>query len=273
MRPGEFRQVADRANAAIEDAVTEVLRAVEGRKPPDVDFFIFLAAVVRGVLDRVESRHFNPLGVRFPSAATRMLPEEGQTPDPAPTAADVTCAEVARFLIGRTLAAEANPRTGAIFSLGAVMAEEGEPRAQAIPKDLPSAGVSGAVARALERGKLARAALEADEGGSKSSEQVADLLDVTRQAIDQKRRARQLVAWQNASGHWRFPVWQFDPQTARPYPGLAPILAALPGDPWTDMIFFLSRDEGLGQRPLDLLRSGRAKRVVAAALRYGHQGA
>jgi hypothetical protein len=39
------------------------------------------------------------------------------------------------------------------------------------------------------------------------------------------------------------------------------------------MIFFLSRDETLGTRPLDLLRGGRAKRVVPAALRYAGQGA
>lgn len=131
---------------------------------------------------------------------------------------------------------------------------------------------SQAVAHALDRGKLARVALEKDEGGSKSSEQIAELLGVTRQAVDQRRRARHLVAWRDAAGHWRFPVWQFDPKTAQPYPGLPSILAALPGDPWSDMIFFLSRDETLDARPLDLLRCGRAKRVVPAALRYSGQG-
>ncbi|MBV9488502.1 MAG: hypothetical protein JO069_02100 [Verrucomicrobia bacterium] len=132
---------------------------------------------------------------------------------------------------------------------------------------------SDAIARALERGKLARSVLEEEEGGAKSSEQIAELLGITRQAVDQRRRSRRLVAWQDAASHWRFPVWQFDPVTARPYPGLDSILAALPGDPWSDMIFFLSNDETLGARPLDFLRSGRAKRAVLSAMRYGRQGA
>jgi hypothetical protein len=130
---------------------------------------------------------------------------------------------------------------------------------------------SEAFVRALERGKIARSVMEQEEGGSRSSEQIAELLGISRQAVDQRRRSRRLVAWQDSADHWRFPIWQFDPATARPYPGLNSILAALPDDPWSDMIFFLSKDETLGARPLDFLRSGRAKRAVLAALRYSGQ--
>lgn len=129
-----------------------------------------------------------------------------------------------------------------------------------------------AIARAIDRGALVRKDMEEDEGGSRSSEQIAELLNITRQAVDQRRRARKLVAWQDAAGHWRFPVWQFD-ETGRPFPDLASILEELPGDPWSDMIFFLSESESLRARPLDLLRRGKSKRVRLAAMRFGRQGA
>jgi hypothetical protein len=129
-----------------------------------------------------------------------------------------------------------------------------------------------AIARAIDRGALVRKEMEEDEGGSRSSEQIAELLNITRQAVDQRRRARKLIAWQDAAGHWRFPVWQFD-ETGRPFPDLASILEELPGDPWSDMIFFLSESESLRARPLDLLRRGKSKRVRLAAMRFGRQGA
>lgn len=129
-----------------------------------------------------------------------------------------------------------------------------------------------AILRALDRGVLARKEMEEEEGGSRSSEQIAELLNITRQAVDQRRKARRLIAWQDGAGHWRFPVWQFN-ETGRPFQELAAILAELPGDPWSDMIFFLSESESLRGRPLDLLRGGKAKQVRLAAMRFGRQGA
>jgi hypothetical protein len=120
---------------------------------------------------------------------------------------------------------------------------------------------------------LARKGMEQEEGGSRSSDQIADLLGITRQAVDQRRKARKLIAWQDEAAHWRFPVWQLN-EMGRPYPELAAILEELPGDPWSDMIFFLSESESLhGARPLDLLRRGKAKGARLAAMRFGRQGA
>jgi hypothetical protein len=129
-----------------------------------------------------------------------------------------------------------------------------------------------AIARALERGVLARKEMEQEEGGSRSSDQIAELLGITRQAVDQRRKARKLIAWQDEAAHWRFPVWQFN-EMGRPYPDLATILEELPGDPWSDMIFFLSESESLRARPLDLLRRGKAKGARLLAMRFGRQGA
>jgi hypothetical protein len=129
-----------------------------------------------------------------------------------------------------------------------------------------------AIVRANNRGVLVRKAMEEVEGGSRSREQIAELLGIASQEVDQRRRDRKFIAWQDAVGHWRFPVWQFD-KTGRPFPDLASILDALPGDPWSDMIFLLSESESLRARPLDLLRRGKGKRVRMAAMRFGRQGA
>jgi hypothetical protein len=129
-----------------------------------------------------------------------------------------------------------------------------------------------AILRALDRGVLLRKEMEEAEGGSRSSEQIAELLGITRQAVDQRRKARRLIAWQDAAGHWRFPLWQFN-EAGRPFADLEAILAELPGDPWSYMIFFLSESEMLRGRPLDLLRRDKAKQVRLAAMRFGRQGA
>jgi hypothetical protein len=67
-------------------------------------------------------------------------------------------------------------------------------------------------------------------------------------------------------------TWQFN-EMGRPYQDLATILDELPGDPWSDMIFFLSESESLRARPLDLLRKGKAKGARLVAMRFGRQGA
>jgi hypothetical protein len=293
MRVSDLSAEEEKANAAIEIAALEALCTIEALRPPDLDHKTF----VRAVLDRIEAHRVESSRDALEQAALasahrssalalanlydwRHRSVEGESGDlPAALAAHSEVVKHLTVSLKRLLRAAArraivekdaprpylgNPASAAVQVVGIAPGSAGRPAQEG-----EGALASEAVARALERGKLARAALEADEGGSQSSEQVAALLGVTRQAVDQRRRARHLVAWQDSSGHWRFPVWQFDPQTARPYPGLAPILAALPGDPWSDMIFFLSRDETLGARPLDLLRGGRAKRVVPAALRYG----
>jgi len=133
---------------------------------------------------------------------------------------------------------------------------------------------SAAMRRALLRGVIARQELECLEGGSCSSEEMAERLAITRQAIDVRRKERRLVAWRDAQGHWRFPVWQLDEKSGRPLKGLEESLAALPDDEWSWMLFFLSPNADLPDRtrPLDLLRAGRPAPVLAAAQRYGRHG-
>lgn len=128
------------------------------------------------------------------------------------------------------------------------------------------------VARALSRGLTARHELATAEGGSLSSEEVADLLGISKTAVLKRFHAGRLLAWrderQNAV---RFPAWQFD--QGRVLAGLGEALAVLAEgerlDDWGRVLFFLQSSAVLrGGRPLDALREGRAGAVVKAARAY-----
>jgi hypothetical protein len=136
------------------------------------------------------------------------------------------------------------------------------------------AGPELARAKLLARGVLARRRLEAAEGGAISTEEVAENLHLTRQAVDLRRQKGQLVAWRTSEKRWRFPVWQFGPD-GRPLGGLSECIVATELDnEWAAMIFFLSPAESLdGLRPLDLLRDLRVSAAVAYSERYDRHGA
>lgn len=121
----------------------------------------------------------------------------------------------------------------------------------------------------LASGILARKGLEQAEGGSLSSEEVAELLGLKhRPSVAYKRRARELIAWRVTTGKWRYPRWQFTPNGI--LPGIKECLRALQTDNgFGAMVFFLSPRHSLGgQRPLDLLRDGKIKEAVAVAERH-----
>ena len=121
----------------------------------------------------------------------------------------------------------------------------------------------------LASGILARKELEQAEGGSLSSEEVAELLGLKhRPSVAYKRRARELIAWRVTTGKWRYPRWQFTANGI--LPGIRECLKALQTDNgFGAMIFFLSPRHSLGgKRPLDLLRKGDIKEAVAVAERH-----
>ena len=131
-----------------------------------------------------------------------------------------------------------------------------------------------AMERAFARGVVARKEMEGEEGGSYSEDEAARLLDITPQSVEGRRKARRMIAWQNESGNWRFPVWQFSANGM--LPGVETCLKELDlgEDGWGFMIFFLSPRYTLeGKRPLDLLRERRFKPAIAAARRHDRQGA
>jgi hypothetical protein len=149
--------------------------------------------------------------------------------------------------------------------------------AQAIDSLIPhsKAKVSEEKAReiVLARGALARKRLEQAEGGAISAEQVAGLLGLSRQGVDYLRKAKRIVAWRLTTGKWHYPLWQF--HNGRVRPGISECLKELPsGDPWSQMIFFLSPRESLsGRRPLDLIVSGDVPNAITVARRHQRHGA
>ena len=110
-------------------------------------------------------------------------------------------------------------------------------------------------------------------GGALTSEQVAEILGISRQAVDKRRAANQLLALTQGRRGYSYPSFQFgDGKTIL---GLEEILGELKDlDPWMQMVFFTSPHERLnGKTPLEQLRKGSVNEVKAAASGYGEQGA
>jgi hypothetical protein len=109
------------------------------------------------------------------------------------------------------------------------------------------------------------------EGGAVSASEAVRLLGVSRQAVDKRRRAGQLVSLSTGKRGYRYPVWQFDASGERGIlEGLEEVLLRLqPLDQWHCASFFLeARDELGGESPLALLRraaAGDLEKVLAAA--------
>ena len=129
------------------------------------------------------------------------------------------------------------------------------------------------LARAKLRGLQVRERLLAAEGGVLTAEEAAELLGITRQAIDNRRKRGKLLGVQLGKRGYRYPTWQFTPDGM--LPGLSQTLQALHDlSPWIQLSFLLNDNAWLdGLRPLDLLRQGQIEPVVDAAGKYGEQSA
>jgi hypothetical protein len=128
------------------------------------------------------------------------------------------------------------------------------------------------LAKAKIRGLLAKPKLLEAENGSVSAEEAAQMLGITRQAVDKRRKQGKLIALPAGRSH-RYPAWQF--ADGKTLPGLESVLKALSvRDPWMQAAWMLNGNFGLeGDRPLDRLRAGKMDAVLAAAALYGEQGA
>jgi hypothetical protein len=122
-------------------------------------------------------------------------------------------------------------------------------------------------ARARQSGREAWMKLLEAEGGTLTSEQVAERLGRSRQAVHQRQRKGQLLAVAGPRGVL-YPVWQFSGGSV--LEGLADILEAL-GDtpaPMAVQFFLTGRGALEGDRPLDALRAGRVDDVKRAAAEF-----
>jgi hypothetical protein len=92
-------------------------------------------------------------------------------------------------------------------------------------------------------------------GGALASTKVAQLLGVSRQAIEKRRRANTLLAVR-IGGDWRYPRCQFDESEGTVVAGLSKLLDVFAeAGPWVALDFLLAPDEALGnETPMQRLR-------------------
>jgi len=126
---------------------------------------------------------------------------------------------------------------------------------------------------ALVRGLRGREELLRYEGGTISAGEAAMLLGVTRQSVDNRRRANKLIGLSLGRRGYAYPVWQFAQNGT--LPGLTEALAVLQHfSPWMQAHFMTTGDARLGgTTPLDALREGRVDDVLRAAHAFGEHGA
>lgn len=110
-------------------------------------------------------------------------------------------------------------------------------------------------------------------GGALNSEQAAEVLGISRQAVDKRRASNQLLALTQGRRGYGYPSFQFEDGTT--IAGLEEVLGELKDlDPWMQMVFFTSPNDRLGDKtPLQGLKKGLVSEVKAAASGYGEQGA
>lgn len=106
------------------------------------------------------------------------------------------------------------------------------------------------------RGQLALRRLIGQHGGSLTAAEVAQLLDITPDAVRKRSRRGGLLTLPRG-GHSVFPLFQFDVEAGRIVPGFSELLALLDTDSAPAKLrFFLTPDQDLGTTPIEALRDG-----------------
>ena len=123
---------------------------------------------------------------------------------------------------------------------------------------------------AIARGKQVYLQLQAAEGGSLSTKEVATKLGISQTTILRRYRQEQIFAWHEGQ-NLRFPAWQFHKNQV--LVGIKEVLHLFNTDQRLDdagrLLFFLSNLGFLeGKRPLDYLRDGKPSKVLMAAQGY-----
>lgn len=110
-------------------------------------------------------------------------------------------------------------------------------------------------------------------GGPLSSLRVAEVLRISRQAVDKRRAANQLLALTQGKRGYTYPGFQFE--NGKAINGLEEVLFELRAlDPWMQLRFFTSTNERLHQQSaIEALGNGKLQEVIQAASGYGEQGA
>lgn len=129
------------------------------------------------------------------------------------------------------------------------------------------------LAPAFIRGIEAKRKLIEEHGGTWTAEKAGEVLGITRQAVDKRRRAGTLIGLTTGRYGYRYPIWQFTQSGA--VPGLEDVLTALAShDEWMQAAFLISKNPRLnGRTPIEMLKAGKLDQVLNAAQVYGEHGA
>lgn len=129
------------------------------------------------------------------------------------------------------------------------------------------------LAPAFLRGIEAQRRLLDASGGTLTAQEAGEVLGISRQAVEKRRKAHTLIGLTTGRHGYRYPAWQFT--NSGVLPGLEDVLKALePNDEWMQAAFFLGKNPRLGDRtPVEMLEGGEVTRVLDAAQVYGEHGA
>jgi hypothetical protein len=143
--------------------------------------------------------------------------------------------------------------------------------ALAQPEAISDIGEDEPFERARLRGLRIRERMLRERGGTLTVEQAAQLLAITRQGVDKRRRSGRLLALSTGRRGYAYPAWQF--RSGSVLPGFERVLKELAvQDPWMQAGFFLSTAASLdGVTPLEALERGDIDGVCRAARAYGEQ--
>lgn len=146
-------------------------------------------------------------------------------------------------------------------------------KALSAPSVAPELAAKDPLAAATLRGAERQQQLLRESGGAFSGAEVAKVLDISRQAVDKRRRQDQLIGLTQGRRGYAYPAWQFE--SGKTIPNLETVLDVLRDhDPWMQLVFFVNPNDRLeGQTPLHALRSGEVESVLGAARAYGEHGA
>jgi len=108
---------------------------------------------------------------------------------------------------------------------------------------------------ALARNVEHRRQLVSRAGGVLSAEAAGEIVGVSRQAIDKRRRSNAILAIREGSD-WKYPRCQF--QDGEVLPGIAEVVRGFETQgAWVALDFLLAKDSALGDRsPIEALRQG-----------------
>lgn len=127
---------------------------------------------------------------------------------------------------------------------------------------LPLDDLDRAIAAAEERGKVAVAAM-ADTEEMLSTAEIAERIEISRQAVAKRRDYGQILALKAGPKSLRYPDWQILP-TGQVVEGIQEILQRLDGDGWAAYRMLKEIAPDGSDRPLyELLRDGDTETVLA----------